>query len=193
MNDERNFLVGLSFFIGAGQFITCMMLASAIAPNYNFNTASISALGTFPSTAMLFNISLISFGILNILGGYLYYLDHERTGLFLLYVIGGIGGIGAGIFPLNTTDLHSLFALLAFLFFNLEAIFTSRILSGAMKYIALLAGIIGLIYLIIMIIGDAGFTAVFGAIGHNGSERMIAYPAILWLISFGGYLLGQAD
>jgi hypothetical protein len=34
-----------------------------------------------------------------------------------------------------------------------------------------------------------GFATVFGAIGHGGTERMIAYPALLWMMAFGGYLM----
>lgn len=108
-----------------------------------------------------------------------------------IYTLAGIGGIGAGIFPLHTTDLHSIFALLAFLFFNLQAIFTGKKLNGPMKIIAIIAGILGLIYVILMIFGDAGFTVVFGAIGHGGSERMIVYPGMLWLLGFGGYLTAK--
>jgi hypothetical protein len=48
--------------------------------------------------------------------------------------------------------------------------------------------VIGLVYVGVMIVGDAGNAAIFGAIGHGGSERMIAYPAMLWTVAFGGYL-----
>jgi hypothetical protein len=44
-----------------------------------------------------------------------------------------------------------------------------------------------------MLIGDGGNPAVFGAIGHGGSERMIAYPAMLWLLVFGGYLIASPE
>jgi hypothetical protein len=37
-----------------------------------------------------------------------------------------------------------------------------------------------------MVIGDSGNTGVFGPIGHGGTERMIAYPAMLWLLAFSG-------
>ena len=26
--------------------------------------------------------------------------------------------------------------------------------------------------------------------GHGGAERMIVYPVMMWLMAFGGYLLG---
>jgi hypothetical protein len=48
-------------------------------------------------------------------------------------------------------------------------------------------------YVVVMLIGDGGNPAVFGAIGHGGSERMIAYPAMLWLLVFGGYLIASPE
>jgi len=53
------------------------------------------------------------------------------------------------------------------------------------------AGAIGLLYVGVMVVGDAGNPAVFGAIGHGGAERLIVYPSMLWLIAAGGYLLGR--
>jgi len=44
-----------------------------------------------------------------------------------------------------------------------------------------------------MVIGDAGTAAAFGPIGHGGTERMIIYPAMIWLIALGGALLGADD
>lgn len=38
--------------------------------------------------------------------------------------------------------------------------------------------------------GDPG---AFGAIGHGGAERMIAYPVMLWFLAFGGYLLASPE
>jgi hypothetical protein len=61
-----------------------------------------------------------------------------------------------------------------------------------MRWISLLAGIVGLGYVVLMVVGDAGNAWVFGAIGHGGSERMIAYPAMLWLLAFSGYLSAGA-
>lgn len=47
----------------------------------------------------------------------------ERTAGLLPAVsaVAGLGAAGAGLVPLNVSDLHGIFALLAFLFFNIEA------------------------------------------------------------------------
>ena len=96
-----------------------------------------------------------------------------------------------GSIPLDRGGLHGLFALFAFLFFNVEAIGSASIVRGPMKWISVLAGVVGLAFVVIMVIGDAGNTAVFGPFGHGGAERMIVYPSMLWMLAFGGYLMAE--
>jgi hypothetical membrane protein len=93
--------------------------------------------------------------------------------------------------PLDTGAPHSIFALLGFLFFNLEALAVAAILSGPMRLLSLLAGAVGLVFVVLMVIGDSGNVAAFGAIGHGGTERMIVYPVMSWLMALGGYLMAQ--
>ena len=107
--------------------------------------------------------------------------------------MGGAGAIGAGLLPLDTGGLHSLFALLGFLFFNVEALCTAAVVRGPMKAISVTAGAIGMVFVGVMIVGDAGNPAIFGPIGHGGAERMIVYPVMLWLLTLGGYLIGRHE
>lgn len=184
---------GLMFVILGAAFLTVTMLAASIAPGYDFNGGAISDLGVIDETAFLFNALLVAVGVLNAAGGYLLYTWHRRMWLFALYVLGGAGAIGAGLLPLDTGGLHSLFALLGFLFINVEALGTAFVVRGPMRVISLVAGVIGLVFVVVMIIGDAGNPAIFGPIGHGGAERMIVYPAMLWLLALGGYLIGRAE
>jgi hypothetical membrane protein len=85
--------------------------------------------------------------------------------------------------------VHSLFALLAFLFFNIEALATATVLRGSMRIVSALCGLIGLVFTALMIMGDGGNPAAFWVIGHGGTERMIAYPVMLWFTLLGGYLI----
>ena len=34
-------------------------------------------------------------------------------------------------------------------------------------------------------------TAAFEELGDGGVERWIAYPTVLWMLAFGGYLMAQ--
>jgi len=176
------FLAGATFLIGT-------MLAASIAPGYDSHDAAISDLGVIAETAALFNAVLIVVGLSDLVVGVLLYRAWRRPSVLAAFVAGGLGAVGAGAFALDHGGIHSLFALGAFLGFNIEALACARCLSGPMRWISLLAGIVGLGYVVLMVVGDAGNAWVFGAIGHGGSERMIAYPAMLWLLAFSGYLL----
>jgi hypothetical membrane protein len=190
--DSRT-LAGTSFLLLAAGFMTVIMLAAAMVPGYDFRGAAISDLGTFPETALLFNSSLVLIGLLNLAGGYLLYRTHGERWLLTAFALAGVGAIGAGLFPLDTGGLHGLFALSAFLFFNVQALGTATRLDGAMRALSVLAGGVGLVFVVLMALGDAGNAAAFGPIGHGGTERMIVYPVMLWLVAFGGYLLAKSE
>lgn len=183
-------IAGVLLLLLGSSFLTITMLAASIAPAYDFHRAAISDLGVIRETAALFNPLLVAIGALNIAGGILLYRFHGRAWLLATYVLAGIGAAGAGLVPLDVGDVHSLFALLGFIFFNVEAIATAVAVSGPMRAISMAAGLVGLAYVAVMIVGDGGNPAIFGVIGHGGSERMIVYPAMLWTIAFGGYLMG---
>jgi hypothetical membrane protein len=184
---------GLLLLVLGAAFLTVTMLAASMAPGYDFNHGAISDLGVIDQTAMLFNGLLIAVGLLNVTAGYLLYRWHRHGWLLVLYVLAGLGAAGAGLLPLDTGNAHSLFALAGFLFFNLEALGTATVLRGPMRMLSIAAGLIGLLYVVVMIIGDSGNPAIFGVIGHGGSERMIVYPAMLWTLVVGGYLLATSE
>ena len=188
--DARTAAGFLLVLLGAS-FLTATMLAASIAPGYDFNAAAISDLGVIDETAVLFNALLVAVGALNIGAGVLLYASHHRVWILAVYALAGIGAAGAGLMPLDTSELHSLFALFGFVFFNVEAIATGLTVRGPIRPLSVVTGLTGLAYVVVMVIGDAGNPAVFGAIGHGGSERMIVYPAMLWTLIFGGYLLAR--
>lgn len=189
---DRRLAGGLFLLAGAG-FVTVLMLAAAMAPDYVVGPSAISDLGVVPETALLFNASLALVGLLNLAGGYAFYRSHGKRWLLVVFALAGVGAIGAAAFPLDTGAPHSLFALLAFLFFNVEAIGSATQFRGAMRWLSAVAGAVGLVFLGLMVVGDAGNAAAFGPIGHGGTERMIVYPAMLWLLALGGYLFGLTE
>ena len=183
-------LAGVALLALAAQFMTVIMLAASTAPGYDVAGGAISDLGVISDTRLLFNVSLLVVGALNLAGGILLYRWHRQRWILTVFALAGIGAIGAGLFPLDSAGPHGLFALLAFVAFNVEACAMSTTVTGPMRWLSLLAGVVGLGFVVLMVIGDAGNPAVFGPIGHGGAERMIVYPAMLWLIGFGGYLMG---
>jgi hypothetical membrane protein len=186
-------LPGILSFVLAAQFMTVIMLAASMAPGYDVAGGAISDLGVIPETAWLFNLSLLAVGVLDIVAGWLLYRLHRRRWILGVSLLAGLGAVGAGLVPLDAGGLHGLFALVAFVGFNLQAIASGTIVEGPMRAVSLLAGVVGFVFVVIMVIGDAGTTAVFGPIGHGGAERMIVYPAMLWMLAFGGYLMAEPD
>jgi hypothetical membrane protein len=180
---------GLLLALLGASFLSVTMLAASIAPAYDFHAAAISDLGVIDETAMLFNALLLAVGALNIAAGGLLHRFHRRAWILGAFVLAGLGAAGAGLVPLDAGSLHSVFALFGFVCFNLEALAIGTLVRGPMRVVSYVAGLAGLIYVVVMIIGDAGNPAIFGAIGHGGAERMIVYPAMLWALVFGGYLV----
>jgi hypothetical membrane protein len=170
-----------------------LTLAAGLDPAYDVHGGAISDLGVMPGTATLFNVSLVAVGLLNFAAGALLFRGTRRRGLFAIFALSSLGAVGAGVFPLSSGGLHSTFALVAFVGFNLEAIACASLLTGAMRFLSVAAGAIGLAFVALMVIGDGGNPTVFGAIGHGGAERMIVYPVMLWMIAFGGALMGKAS
>ena len=183
-------LPGALLLLVGSIFLTGTMLAASMAPAYDNNAGAISDLGVTTETAPLFNAQLVVVGILNVAAGALLFRFHRRWWVLASFLLAGFGAVGAGLVPLDRGDLHSLFALVGFVFFNVEAVATGLVVRGPMRLISLAAGLVGLAYVGVMIVGDGGNPAIFGAIGHGGAERMIVYPAMLWTIAFGGYVVG---
>lgn len=182
-------LAGIAFIVLAAGFMTVIMLAAAMVPGYDFAGGAISDLGVAAGTALLFNAALVAVGVLNVAGGYLFYRIHGARWIMAVFALAGLGAVGAGLFPLDTGGLHGLFALVAFLCFNVEALASATRVRGPMRVISAVAGVVGLAFVVLMAIGDGGNAAAFGPIGHGGTERMIVYPVMLWLVAFGGSLL----
>jgi hypothetical membrane protein len=169
--------------------MTVIMLGASMAPSYDVAGGAISDLGVVDETAPLFNTSLVITGLLNLAAGLLLFRATGRWSILAVFSVAGMGAAGAGLVALDVNDLHGIFALLAFVFFNIEAIVIGMAVHGPMRAVSWIAGLVGIGFVVLMVIGDSGNPGVFGAIGHGGAERMIVYPVMLWLLAFGGYLM----
>ncbi|MDD4251544.1 MAG: DUF998 domain-containing protein [Methanoculleus horonobensis] len=187
--NNSQMIAGVLLFLLPVQFMIALMAGAAMAPGYSININAISDLGVTGATAWLFNSSLFLAGLLNAIGGYFLYRSYDRGWILPVFVLTGAGAMGAAVFTLDIPGIHGLFALAAFVFFNVEAIACASLVRGPLKAISIIAGIVGLVFLVTHAASDFGIMSLYGPIGHGGSERMIVYPALLWLAGFGGYLM----
>jgi hypothetical protein len=109
-----------------------------------------------------------------------------------MFALTGIGAVGVGIFTLDSpTGLPGSFALTAFSVLRPASHPGVPVDKPPRKAISIALGSVGLVNIMIMFVSDSGIIDLFGPIGHSGTERMIVYLAIIWLIAFGGYLMGS--
>ena len=188
-------VAGTLLLIGGVQFILALIIAEAVYPGYSISTNMISDLGVWgkPSAA-IFNISIMIFGLTVIASSIFLNKQFRHLGVATLFAIAGAGSLGVGIFPENTfivagvPVLHSIFALLAFVVGGLSAIAAYKITKSPFSYLSVFLGVFGLIaFVLFLFTGNSGSLGI----GAGAMERMTAYPTLLLIIAFGGYLLGN--
>lgn len=177
-------LAGALLFIGATQFIVGMFLAEATYPGYSISENFISDLGVGPS-ASVFNSSVFLLGLTAVVAAYLLQRAFGQLVVSVFFALAGAGAMGVGIFPesFGTGLVHTLASLVAFLFGGLAAIIAYKLEKPPLTYLSVVMGVIALLALGLFL-GN-----YFLGLGKGGMERMIAYPILLWVVGFGGYLM----
>ncbi|MGB3635311.1 MAG: DUF998 domain-containing protein [Rubrobacteraceae bacterium] len=184
------FVAGVIIYMG-------IITAEALYPAaYNTAQNEISDLGAtrppdsviLQPSATIFDVTMIVTGLMIIGGAYCVHRVFKRGAVTVPLALLGIGALGVGIFPGNHAVMHPIFAMLTFIAGGLAAILAYKVEAQPMRYISVALGGIALLTLLLAIfLGEAG---LIGVLGDGGTERWVAYPVVLWLVGFGGYLLG---
>ncbi|MDY9926797.1 DUF998 domain-containing protein [Methanosarcina sp.] len=186
------FIAGVLAFMG-------IITAEALYPGYSTARNAISDLGaTLPPdsiivepSATIFNTTMVVSGLLIIAAAYCIHSAFRRRGLTVFLSLFGTGVLGVGIFDGTYGDIHAIFALLAFLAGGLSAVASSGIQRAPLSYFSVALGGISLLDLVLYyIMLDA---SPFAVLGMGGLERWIAYPILLWVTGFGGYMMGHSQ
>nr|WP_321352153.1 DUF998 domain-containing protein [uncultured Methanoregula sp.] len=166
-------MAGILMFFGAACSFMGIIVAETLYPNYHA-TQMISDLGV-GSTALIFNSSVIIFGILLVAAAYL--LRKEGTDIWFcaLMALTGFGQIGVGLFPETTGTLHFLSAAIVFFFGGILAIYSFRIFPKPWAVISVILGVVTLIAIVLLEM------KLYCGIGKGGIERIIAYPLLFWV------------
>jgi hypothetical membrane protein len=140
-------------------------------------------------SATIFNISMIVSGLLTIAAAALLRAGLGRWSTSLAVAAVGIGALGVGVFPGNVAGWHALFALLTFFSGGIAAIVTAPVTQPPFRYLAVALGVVSLGSLVsYLLLGDGSPLAPLGV---GGVERWVAYPILLWLTAFGGYMAAR--
>ncbi len=186
MKQINSKVAGALIFVGATQFILCMMIAECIYSGYSVSNNYISDLGKLDApSASIFNTSVFVLGLTVVAGAYFLRQTIKNRIFLCLLILCGVGAMGVGIFPEDFGLIHFVVSLIAFLFGALSAIASYKFQKAPLSYFAVVLGVISLAALILF-----GQEIHLG-LGIGGMERMIAYPILLWAIGFGGYLIKE--
>ncbi len=177
-------IAGFLSFVGASQFLICMLICEALYPGYSISENMISDLG-IGFTAGLFNSSIILLGLLIIFSAIAFHSFHKNKIFTILMILIGTGAMGVGIFPENLRPYHDIFAGITFIFGGLSEMLSFLLIRFPMSIAVIFLGGLTLGSLVLSVLG------VHLGLGPGGMERMIVYPVILWGASFGGYLMAS--
>jgi hypothetical membrane protein len=179
-------LAGLFISIAVAQFILLLVLSEILYPNYNASTNFISDLGVGP-TAYIFNSAAVILGLGVICASFLLRKATKDNIFFALIFITGICTMIVGIFPETTGAPHLIAAAGTFVLGGISAIISFRITKKSpLSYMSIVLGLITVVTFFASQISGSTF-----GLGQGGIERIIAYPVLIWLLMFGGYLLND--
>jgi hypothetical membrane protein len=188
-------LAGFVAFMG-------IVTAEVLYPDYS-TRQEISDLGsTVPPdpiihqpSATIFNGTMLLAGAMVVGAAYVLLRTMDRRGFPLALLVFGSGVFGVGVFPGNVTPWHGLFALLTFVSGGVTVVLSSRVVARPFSALCVLFGGISLLVLLSVFVYGLvlGRPSPLAALGAGGIERWVAYPLLVWLPAFGGYLLGDAE
>ncbi len=181
MNFNNKNLAGALIFIGAFWSLMGIVVSEVLYPSYHV-TQFISDLGV-GSTALIFNSSVVVFGILLIVAAYLLLKAGTDIWFTSMMALIGIGEVCVGIFPEDTGTPHLIAAAIVFLIGGILAIVSFRVFPVPWAWISGALGIITLAAIILL------GTKNYVGLGVGGMERIIAYPLYLWAFGSGAFLM----
>jgi hypothetical membrane protein len=202
MSYSRGKVAGALFFIAVTQFVIGFTISEALYPGYSVSGNYISDLGIGPSS-IVFNSSVFLLGLLLLVGTYfLRHVSNFKT-VNTLLILMAIGAMGVGVFTKDFRTVHGVVSSMAFFFAGLSAIASFKVVKKPLSLISIILGAMTLGALVLFSSGivasgsltsNEAFDSIFYlGLGPGGMERMIVYPALMWLAGFAGHLVTKQE
>lgn len=185
---------GSLLLFGGLEVLLLMTLAEALYLGYSTHTNTISDLAAVGApTWLFFDPSVFVWGVCWFVGAYFLFRGRGKKGLMIVNLLPGIGVTLASLSPENVNiAVHSIGAVLAFIPGAVAMMLSYRLIKSSLRYFALSLGALSLVAVVIYF-GAYYSTIVQDTLGSGGSERIIVYPILIWLIAFGSYLLSREN
>ncbi|MDQ4073243.1 MAG: DUF998 domain-containing protein [Thermoproteota archaeon] len=187
---------GILLFFAGLQAIIMIIAAESLFPGYSIRVNDLGDLASTipPNTsplqpsATLFNMTIIILGLTVVFSTYSINRAFGRSMFTTLFATFGAAGIAVGIFPEDTGILHGISTLIWFVAGPLSAITSYKIVGKPFGYFSIAIGLIVLVDLVLSM--TMHNSSPFSILGRGGTERMAAYPLLIWMIGLGGFLMG---
>ena len=192
-------LSGALMLCAGAMILMAIITAEALFPAaYSTSHNQISDLGSTwnpggivrEPSATIFNTTMVVTGVMITASSVFLYRASGRRAVSVALGVLGAGVVLVGVFHgemingrFSSHGVHPIVAMVAFLSGALAALLSARVTRGPFRFVAAAFGIVALLG--VLLSGTLGDTRL----GDGGIERWIAYPTILWLVAFGGYLL----
>jgi len=135
-------------------------------------------------SATIFNLVVAGSGLAVLGGAWLVQRALGRRSLAVALALMGVGAVGVALFPGGSGTIHVAFALLTFAAGGVSALVAARATSAPFRFVSAALGVVSLASLAwYIVLRETADGALLG-----GVERWVAYPVVLWLVAFGGYL-----
>jgi hypothetical membrane protein len=184
-NPNRRTLAGGSLFVGGAAFWLVNTIAESRYPGYSVGNDALSKLGAVGApTQWLWNAGLVVLGLGWLSGMALLFRGTGRLGRLAFHLIPGFAVLGVALFPAGSIPaLHWAAAVTTFVGGGLVAVADSRLVGPPFRAFSLALGAISLLVLF------PGSLFLVPVLGEGGTERLIAYPIVIWTVAFGTYAM----
>jgi hypothetical membrane protein len=145
-------------------------------------------------SATIFNTAMMVSGAMIVAAAGAYWRAYRSRSVAIALLLLGVGMLGVGSFPgteigghPSTAGLHPPLSMLTFIAGGLCGVLAYRVTTAPFRYVSAMLGLVSL--------GSLVLSGPLSAsdLGVGGVERWVAYPVVLWVVAFGGYLLGAAS
>jgi hypothetical membrane protein len=145
------------------------------------------------NNAAIFNGSALLWGILLIAGAYFIRQIFKNRLFSSLLAISGVGAVVSAVVSLNISfEVHGMFGMVAFVFGAAAAIVSYKFVKSPLSYASVILGAVTLLATVLFMLGQGNVDFYLG-LGVGGIERFVVYPLLLWMLSFGAYLIGDSS
>jgi hypothetical membrane protein len=142
-------------------------------------------------SATVFNTAMLASGLMVVAAAVTYWRAYRSRSVAVALLLLGVGMLGVGLFPgteigghPSSAGLHPPLSMLTFTAGGLCGVLAYRVTTAPFRYVS---GALGLLSLGSLVLSGP---LAAGELGAGGVERWVVYPVVLWVVAFGGYLLG---